>query len=102
MSDLKADIARIVKGKLGESPSVELVIDVLYEGGAVTDKTLRANIITHEFFRLMAKDSARTARDIELELSTRYEVDQTLVRYLRNKHITGGRRRKCVPGNKGK
>jgi hypothetical protein len=67
---LKQDMITIAKAKLGDQPSVEQLIEFLYAGGSITDRSLRFHVIGSEFFKAM-RDTERTARDIEMELAVR-------------------------------
>lgn len=86
---LKEDIIAIAKAKLGEQPSIEQLVDFLYAGGAINNRSLRFHVIGAEFFRLM-RDTDRTARDIEIELSARYNVSQTFIKWVRLNFARGG------------
>lgn len=97
MNDLRVDIATIIRESLGENPAIEKVVDLLYRGGSLTDKTLRSHVVREQFHKLMLKDRERSARDIEEELSVRYDVGVTTVRYYRNSYLRQGARKKCKP-----
>lgn len=87
--NLRAEIIRIAKTKLGESATVEQVVEFLYAGGAINNRSLRFHVIGSEFFRMM-RDTDRTASDIEQELAARYDVSHNFVKYIRSNFARGG------------
>lgn len=93
--ELLTDLKAIVERELGANATPSAVIDHLYRGASVTDKTMRAHIVRTEFFRIMAEAPDRRAISIEHELSERYGISVTQVRYYRNDYARGGARRKC-------
>ncbi len=92
--NLRLEIIRIAKTKLGEGATVEQVVEFLYAGGAINNRSLRFHVIGAEFFRLM-RDTDRTASDIEQELAARYDVSQDFVKYIRGNFARGGSFLKC-------
>lgn len=94
--NLRTEIIRIAKTKLGDDATVEQVVEFLYAGGGLNDRTLRFHVIGAEFFRLM-RETDRTAHDIEQELAARFDVSRQMVEYIRSEFARGGRMKKATP-----
>lgn len=55
----------------------------LIESGVIDQTEAKRYVVQEEFWRIYKAESTRTARDIELELSARYDVPVPTVRRLR-------------------
>lgn len=64
------DLKELARKKV-EGTSPEEVIDFLYKNGAITDKALKRTVIGLKFYDEYGH-TPRTARDIEIDLSSRY------------------------------
>ena len=93
-------VTEIVKRRMAEGATAEEIVKELYNGGAINDRTARFHVVSCEFFRIMGSEK-RTARDTEQELSARFDIALTMVRYIRTQYVRGGRHLKRGASKKG-
>lgn len=80
----------IAVAKLGASPPVERVIELLVREQVITAKRVRRAVVRHEFYRMLADPhSVRTAHDIEQELAARFDISVRSVQAMRSEGRKG-------------
>lgn len=83
--------AEIIKKKLGEQPTVEKILALMVEHGALEFPSVRRAVVVYEFWELYRKEPKRTACDIELELAARFDMSRRNVTHLRSRDVKRGR-----------
>lgn len=91
--DLQQRLAEVIHKALGPSPSVEDVVKLLYDGGVVTDDTMRGHLIGREFFTRMQEAENPVPQQLMQDIAEDFGVGFWTVRYHRMHYVRGGKRR---------
>lgn len=88
---MRKDLADLVIRSIGESVTVQQVVDELFAKGAIMDVNARKVLIYSEFFRMYQAHPELSAMEIEWRLSTRYGISRERVRDIRLKAVKAKR-----------
>lgn len=91
---MREKVLEIISRKYPDGATPEQLFDLMYSGGCVNDTSIRFFVVGSEFWHLMKMDRARTASDIQQQLSEDYDIHFNQVRYIRTKFARGGSRKK--------
>lgn len=83
-------LIKLVKQELGEGPTVEQIIEHLFDSSALTSITVRRYVIGTKFFNEYSTGS-RTAHDIEQDLAVEFNLKDHTVNKIRRRYIQGGK-----------
>ena len=89
--NMVGELSKLVRAKLGASPTPEQVVEYLYRGGAINDITMRQHVIGEQFFAAYETQRERSARDIEGEIGDRFDITPEAVRYIRLRLVRVGK-----------
>lgn len=81
---MREELIALLKEKLGENPTPEAIVTYLENSGLTTSAQIRKALVIHHFPRMLTC-SHRSARDIEIELATRYGVSQYAIWQIRRR-----------------